>query len=787
MKISKTYSVLTNIALAILLTCNITFSQQKTASGKLNRFVAYSISDEINTSYDEINPVFSSDGNTIYFSRVNHPENHYGDFRSQDIWYSELQGNGSWGEPLRVEATFNENRYNTIYSITVNGDYLISGEYSKKGKYKKRGLSIVTKSGNTWTLPVSLKVPKISKKDKGLISSYFLSKDGESMLLSYSSGWQQVNTRKLRYSYKKESGKWKAPKAIKNKELSKRFGSIESPFISDDGETLYFSAYGRKKSDSYKSDIYKMSKSGASLNKWSNLEKVDDVINSSYWENYFKLFNGDNWAVFTKADVGDDADIFIVKLTEPKPYVDLQGIVKLDNKALDQNFQVMINGEVVDSVRINKATSSYAVQLPLGSKYEIQAQAFEMEAKVEVIDAIDQLEYLPMNKDLELSLLPFLDLSGKVTLYDQPVGANFEVLVNGMSVDSLTVDTLTSTYSVRLPLGYSYELKAKSGNYIPGTATVNVAGEKRQVRIEKDISLTTIPYVDINGLLYNGADSTAITLAMNPQVLVNGVTIDSLTMGVDGYKVRLPWGRKYILQLLIDDFAPAPAIIDLINVKNYEKMSQDLYALPLEKYATLSGKVINMKDKQPVTEPYEIKVNGVQSVGSKVDIQSGEYEVHLALGKKSTITASSDKYFPISEIIDLTKEVENVKVIKDLYVMPIEVGESILLNNIFFETGSTNLKPTSFEDIDRVIDLMRFVPTLKIEIDGHTDSSGKDAFNLALSNSRARSVVEYIYGKGLGEDRVVYKGSGEANPIATNLTAEGRAKNRRVEFVILER
>ena len=762
-------------------------AQQKTASGKPNRFIPYGIDEKINSSYNELNPVFSLDENTLYFSRVDHPENHYGDYRSQDIWYSEKQEDGSWSEPQRLKAVFNNNRYNALYSISADGKYLVAGRYNKNGLYKGRGLSIVTKTENGWSNPVTLKIPKIKKQDRGLISTAFLNNDGDELLLSYSSSWQRPETPKLRYSIKKSNGKWTKPKVIKDPNLNKKFGSIETPYMSSDGQSIYFSGYQKGSAKRYKSDIYMISRSGESYSKWTKPEKVTEIVNTTYWENYFKLFNEGNWAVFNRADVGDDADIFIVKLNEPRPYVDLQGIVKLDDSPFKDPFRVVINGQVVDSVRINRSTSSYAVQLPLGGKYEVQAKAEEMEAKIEVIDATDELEYLPLSRDLELSLLPFLDLSGNVMVNNKVVTDPFEILINGYKVDSLNTDFSTGTYSVKLPLGKTYEVEVRSGNYIPGTTTVDVSSETTQIRVHRDLQLKAIPYVQLEGRLLSKETNAPINSALSPKIMVNGEVIDSLATSGGIYEMNLPWGHKYVLQLMADDHAPIAEIIDLVTVENYTEIKRDLFAQPLEKYATLTGKVLNMKTMLPISSSYTIEVNGAQSTNSTTDLVMGTYEAKVSLGQKFIVTAKAENYFPISEVVDLIGETENVKVIKDLLMMPLEIGEHILLNNIFFESGSTNLKSESFADIDRVVDVMRSVPNLKIEIGGHTDSSGKDSFNLALSNSRARSVTEYILSKGIDANRVTYKGYGEANPVASNLTAEGRAKNRRVEFIVLER
>jgi outer membrane protein OmpA-like peptidoglycan-associated protein len=95
-----------------------------------------------------------------------------------------------------------------------------------------------------------------------------------------------------------------------------------------------------------------------------------------------------------------------------------------------------------------------------------------------------------------------------------------------------------------------------------------------------------------------------------------------------------------------------------------------------------------------------------------------------------------------------------------------------------------DLKPESQVELEKVIQLLHDNPTVKIQISGHTDNVGKPAANLALSNTRAKAVINYLIVNGINSQRLSFKGYGETQPIADNKTTEGRAKNRRTELIV---
>ena len=146
--------------------------------------------------------------------------------------------------------------------------------------------------------------------------------------------------------------------------------------------------------------------------------------------------------------------------------------------------------------------------------------------------------------------------------------------------------------------------------------------------------------------------------------------------------------------------------------------------------------------------------------------------------------ASAKSYLSVSDNMDLTNLDKYTEITRDLYLVPVEVGQIVRLNNIFFDFAKATLRPESYPELDRVVEFLQKNPTISIDISGHTDNVGSDADNLHLSSARAKAVLEYLMSKGIPPNAVSSTGFGETKPIAGNDTDEGRQLNRRVEFVI---
>lgn len=222
---------------------------------------------------------------------------------------------------------------------------------------------------------------------------------------------------------------------------------------------------------------------------------------------------------------------------------------------------------------------------------------------------------------------------------------------------------------------------------------------------------------------------------------------------------------------------------DIVRVKLMEREKPDPVVL-------LSGNVYNKKTKQPISAQlvYETLPDGKEAGTALSSPFDGAFKMVLPYNKNYSIRATSDHFFAISENLNLDSLVkEGYKEIhKDLYLVPIEIGQVVRLNNVFFDFDKSTLRTESFVELDRVVALLNENPAIEIEMSAHTDSHGSDDYNFKLSDNRAHSVKEYLLQKGIAPQRITSQGYGETKPVVPNDTDENRQLNRRVEFKILK-
>ncbi len=204
----------------------------------------------------------------------------------------------------------------------------------------------------------------------------------------------------------------------------------------------------------------------------------------------------------------------------------------------------------------------------------------------------------------------------------------------------------------------------------------------------------------------------------------------------------------------------------------------------------VSGKLLNKETGEPIEAKivYEKLPEGVTVGITKSHSETGEYEIVLPKGHLYGFRAEAEGYLPISENIDLSGETPpNDEIDRDMMLVPIKVQATIVLNNIFFDFDKSVLKNESFPELDRLSKFMNENVSMKISIAGYTDSTGPEEYNMSLSQRRAQAVANYLIEKGIINSRIVVDFFGESKPAESNASRDGRSKNRRVEFTILEK
>jgi len=217
-----------------------------------------------------------------------------------------------------------------------------------------------------------------------------------------------------------------------------------------------------------------------------------------------------------------------------------------------------------------------------------------------------------------------------------------------------------------------------------------------------------------------------------------------------------------------------------------------------------SEEKVDVKTDIPLElEPVIYASNVVEAANHRWTKISGRFEAttpsnYLLIGNFTTDSLTNIKetennlrfgYYYVDDV--LVKKVPPIVEVPlepdDLSLITPEKGQIFRLRNIFFDTDQYELLPRSYVELKKLLRIMQENPNMVIEVRGHTDSRGRDNYNLYLSRNRARAVVNYLNENGIDTKRTHFVGFGSSQPVASNETDEGRQLNRRVEFLILQK
>ena len=400
---------------------------------------AENLGNQVNSEYNEINPVISPDGKTLYYARISHPQNTHGDKGSQDIWYSEKDPGGQWGPGRRMAFPLNKEDYNCLYSITPDGStMLVKGAYVS-GNYETRGFSISKRAVNGWGVPQKINLPGYEGMSKGQFDCGFLSSDGKTLLMAFS---EKKNSREddVYVSFRQKDGSWSKPM---NLGADINLNSTETtPFLAPDGVTLYFSS--DRPGGQGSNDIYVCKRVDKTWKRWSKPINIGPKFNTDGYDAYYTLSAAGDYAYLTtfKGTLGKGDVVRVKLIDDTPPDSTLAGngqpaqagsgsqpgsnmatdatrpdpVALLTGKVIDQRtgrpvqaritYQTLPDGEEVGEATSDPLTGEYKIVLPLGKKYSMRVIAPNFIGEGDNIDLTTTPKGFQEIKGKELKLIP---------------------------------------------------------------------------------------------------------------------------------------------------------------------------------------------------------------------------------------------------------------------------------------------------------------------------------------------------------------------------------------------
>jgi outer membrane protein OmpA-like peptidoglycan-associated protein/Tol biopolymer transport system component len=226
-----------------------------------------------------------------------------------------------------------------------------------------------------------------------------------------------------------------------------------------------------------------------------------------------------------------------------------------------------------------------------------------------------------------------------------------------------------------------------------------------------------------------------------------------------------------------------------------EKSGRDIYYFNLpepvrpNQVSFIKGIVFDKETQRRLRADFELIDLDTRSLKnqSQSDSITGEFIVCIPVDHNYLLNVSKKGYLFFSENFSMKGiYLSDKPFLKDIPLNPIRIGEIVVLKNIFYETDSYALKDESVVELGKLVRFLAENPQIKIEISGHTDNMGTPDYNLRLSDSRSKAVADYLINAAVAKERLVCRGYGLTQPVASNETEEGRAQNRRTEIKIIE-
>ncbi|MCR9250525.1 MAG: OmpA family protein [bacterium] len=608
---------------------------------------------------------------------------------------------------------------------------------------------------------------------------------------------------KLYTSVKDGNGNWTNPKPISEvNDFGKENDLIGGPSISYDGNEIYFFATFGAGAE----DLYRTVKEG---NTWSDPIKLGDQINSEAYEG-FPSISPDGKRLyfmrFAEKQVYEHKFCYQIFMSEKNSEGIWQKAVPLPrpiNRGCEKCPRIMSDNEtlIYSAVRGESTKKSnydffQSRLLPDGRWSRPVPLAFINSPNDDIFGSVPSqgdVIFLNVNKGNEnqdIYTVPIpqnlrprtvINVTGKVTEKEtgNPLEASLIILKDGdtLNTGGLKSNPFDGNYTVILTEGHVYDFIAIAPGYTAERHHYDLKEidkyriEKRDIQLEKYTGTIELSF-------YNSKTDETIEALVE----VNGKALNKTDSNT--YKCKVDYGKSYTITATNPKFNGYSDALNLTGLQ-FENVFKKRVGLEPSK-PVLEMVVTDQETKKPLVAKLLLFDDKAKKMVFNGDLADGMYLGDLNFNRRFLYRVTCEGFFYKQGIIDLAGvEVgENLK--EYIELAPLKVGSKLILNNITFEFGSSELTPASKVELNNVYYILSKHTEIVLEIAAHTDNVGSHNDNVALSEERAHSVRDYLTSKGISEELLSYHGYGESQPLVSNNTEENRAKNRRVEFIVKE-
>lgn len=635
-------------------------------------------------------------------------------------------------------------------SISLDGKYLcfVSNKSGSWGLYISE-----SNAGSGWSKPEAIaEVNSFSNKQGLIIDDPCFNYNAN--IIYFSANYEGSKGGLDIYYIKRTLNGWSQPKQIPGDVNSA--DDEASPSITADNSTLYFtrnSFYNDKEDYSCKRILFsRVKKTG----EWSKPNVVPKTVNDG--------------CVSTPFICPDNRTLFFAAVNDEDFGWDLYY-----TKHLAKNVWLK-------PARIDTIATEYD-ELKPSTTADGDILYFTREGRERRMD-FKGVNKIPLQKDFKPG--DILTIKGEISdlFTKEPLVAYIEVYNSKTSeLINRAESNRDGSYQIVLPKGPAYNFivyfegsSYHFFNYEPNSAISIV---KEDIRLFSKTSLILNVYDEE---LFDPLNvSFQVCDAINREILP--VAIEETTLG--RYALTLPIGMNYQIITSRQNYVADTLLFNLDKIVQFDEFERDIELEALKRDFEINVSDLDTDQGLEVEIVVTNLENNEQIVTTATVNEDGKYVIQLREGDKYEINVKSPKgYAFYNTTVDMDSEQKNKKL--DVKLTPLKAATKITLNNITFETNSADLNSSSFEELDRVVNLMGDNPELKIEISAHTDDVGSDKYNLKLSDRRAQSVVDYLIENEIPITRLIAKGYGETQPLVNNDSDENRAKNRRVELKIID-